>query len=94
MKWLSKFFDRVNPRIVEARKIKLHNANDDVIKLLEVKWSDGRTTQYKGSGTVWRSYPMMERHTSMEFELTNINRYLKQHGNPYPTAHENYGKGL
>lgn len=91
MKWLNKrlnkFFDRVNPRIVEARKIKLHKPGN-TIKLIELKWSDGTTTRYKSSSTCWFEYPMMKRSsTPLENELTNINKYLKEHGNSYPTAH-------
>lgn len=88
MKWLNNFFDRVNPRIVEANELLLHKAGQ-TSTIIEVKWSDGTFSQYKGSGTVWRSYPMMKRcGTHMDRVLTDINKYLQEHGNPYPTAHE------
>jgi hypothetical protein len=61
---------------------------EEKIQVLWVKWSTGNEQHFKGSCTVWHSYPMMKRMpTSTESELCDIWEYIKEHGNPYPTAH-------
>lgn len=59
-------------------------------EILKISYSDGSSAQYKGNSTVWRTYPMMKRcGTFTESRLSDIYKYIKEHGNPYPTAHEN-----
>lgn len=61
---------------------------DDKTQILWVKWNNGEELHFKGSCTVWRTYPMMGGlSTSMESELCDLWSYIKEHGNPYPTAH-------
>jgi|GEM_PF-6614331 len=57
--------------------------------VLTVHYNDGTRDKYKGSCTVWYSYPYMRRcGTSEEMWLCNIWKYVSEHGNPYPTAHK------
>ena len=57
--------------------------------VMSLKYSDGSIRKYKGSGTVWYSYPMMKRcGTNQEYFLTQVKEYIDTHGNPYPTAHK------
>lgn len=56
--------------------------------LLTITYNDNTVTQYKGDCTIWHTYPMMERcSTSVERRLCDMQAYIKEHGNPYPTAH-------
>lgn len=51
-------------------------------------YSDQRTRHFKGSNTVWHELPFMGRcSTPIEYKLCDIEGYVKQWGNPYPTAH-------
>ncbi len=55
---------------------------------LTIEYSNGDIVKYNGECTVWRKLPMMERcSTVKEGELCRIWKYIKTHGNPYPTAH-------
>lgn len=57
--------------------------------VLTVHFSNESTAQYYGSSTVWHHYPMMVRCDSdIETKLSEIWRYIEEHGNPYPFAHE------
>lgn len=58
-------------------------------QVMTVTYSDSSTFQFKGDSTIWRTYPMMRRcSTIIQGELCDIQQYIKEHGNPYPTAHE------
>ena len=58
-------------------------------EIMTVVYGNGKVLKYHGSSTVWRSYPMMKRMgTFKEGELCDIWKYIKTHGNSYPTAHE------
>lgn len=57
--------------------------------IMTVKYHNGQVSKYKGSSTVWHSYPLMKRIGTLgEGRLSEIYQYIKSHGNPYPTAHE------
>ena len=60
-------------------------------KVLTVTWSDGAISTYYGEGsTVWYHYPSMKRcSTNTEYTLAEVMTYIKEFGNPYPTAHLN-----
>lgn len=56
--------------------------------IMTIDYDNGKSKQYSGSCTVWHTYPMMQRcGTFKEGELCDIWKYVKTHGNPYPTAH-------
>ncbi len=58
-------------------------------EVMTVKYHNGQISQYQGSSTVWHSYPMMHRIGTLgEGRLCDIYKYIKIHGNPYPTAHD------
>ena len=72
---------RVFPKVTDA-------IYQEETQILWVKWSNGLEQHFKGSCTVWYTYPMMNRcSTSIESELCDLWSYIKEHGNPYPTAH-------
>ena len=52
-------------------------------------YDDGSKEEFIGDCTVWKSYPMMTMcGTFKEVELHEVWSYVKEHGNPFPTAHE------
>lgn len=62
---------------------------DHTKQIMIVTYSDNNIYSFKGSGTVWHTYPMMRRcGTVAEIELSEIWEYINEHGNPYPTAHQ------
>jgi hypothetical protein len=62
--------------------------------IMTVTYNDNTVKQYKGDCTVWHTYPMMERcNTNSESKLSDIWSYIKEHGNPYPTAHLSVPQG-
>lgn len=57
--------------------------------ILELHYKSGRIKRYTGYCTVWYTYPYMQRcGTFTEADLSDIDEYIKCHGNPYPTAHK------
>lgn len=84
--WFSRLMKKLIPSIVYAK------TSDDLKKgdiVVEVHWSNNCISFYKGSVTVWHTWPMMKRCDSwLEEELCDIWSYFKEHGSPYPTAHE------
>lgn len=73
------------------KPVKKVNKATKVDGSLVVEWNNGAVTYYTGSGTVWRKLPYHERcDTFLEGKLSEIDKYIKTWGNPYPTAHENH----
>jgi hypothetical protein len=63
--------------------------------LIIIEWSNGKIKSYIGSSTVWHEYPLMEQcDTKLEMLLYRINKYYRQHGNPFPTAHLTKGDNV
>jgi hypothetical protein len=59
-------------------------------KKLTLYYQDGKVENFQGSGTVWYTYPMIQRcNSSTERYLCDIWTYIKRWGNDYPTAHLN-----
>lgn len=57
-------------------------------EVLKITYSNGVIKEYYGECTVWNKLPMMERcGTIKDSELCGIWKYIRKHGNPYPTAH-------
>lgn len=80
--------DKAEKLLEEDRLITLATY-DETTDTMSITYKSGRVAKFKGSGTVWYSYPMMERcHTRFEARLVDIKRYITEHGNPYPIAHE------
>lgn len=59
-------------------------------EIMTVKYEDNTTIQYKGSSTVWRKMPYMNRcSTSLECTLSDLHKYNRQWRGAYPNAHIN-----
>lgn len=83
--WFNRLMNNIFPHIVYAK------TSDSLVGdvVVEVHWSNNQISFYKGSATVWYTWPMMKRcGTGMESELCDIWSYFREHGSPYPTAHE------
>lgn len=77
----------INPTIVSATMEATKN-HDYIIKATIDNGREEYTYDYIGSSTVWRTFPGFTRCTPyMETQLSNVCRYIKHYGNPYPTAH-------
>lgn len=63
---------------------------DGETKTLTIQLKSGTEMEFEGEGTVWYFLPLMGRcSTSQELQFSEIYRYVKRYGNPYPTAHLN-----
>ena len=76
---------------------KHNNVNGSVIKatysedneIMTLYYSDNYIEEYKGSCTVWSKLPFMQRPGTLnESFLCSVWKYIKEYGNPYPTAHK------
>lgn len=82
---LKRMFNTIFPKIISAIKEPIAGEYEDVIT---ITWSDNTVSKYQGSGTVWRSLPMMHRcGIFREGKLSEISKYINKYGNPYPISH-------
>lgn len=88
IKLIAKLFGKKAEEVVKAMKPVSMTSATYSGELMTIKYDNGKSKQYSGSCTVWHTYPMMQRcGTFKEGELCDIWKYIKTHGNPYPTAH-------
>jgi len=78
MGWIKRLFKRKN---------KLVKAYFDV-DLMELHYEGGQVLTFAYRGFKWYTYPMLkELNMYNAAELSEILRYIEEHGNPYPIAH-------
>lgn len=81
-----KIFRRIMEAFLPSKITKAtYNEIDEVMK---VEFANGSKRVFKGDVSVWNELPLMN-HCSVfeEGTLCDIQKYIKHHGNPYPTAH-------
>ena len=83
--YIKKLFKASVPKFNNGLDEANYNSETEVLTMM---FKDGTTEEYKGSSTVWRKMPLMQRcNTLKEYDLADIYKYIKHYGNPYPKAH-------